>query len=126
MESPNWQAGSRQTGATNDYRDAWFIGIPKPGDGGLVDTTTRQASVPRNRRAALRSGSPEKAHADRPPEDFIAPEGILFKQIDPRTGLPSTEVKSVRRAFLPGTEPRQYCNEAGISTDEPLIHDEAP
>jgi penicillin-binding protein 1A len=70
----------------------------------------------------------KKAHADRPPDDFIAPEGILFKQIDPRTGLLSTEAcnQSVRGAFLPGTEPRQYCNETGLSADELLIHDEAP
>jgi len=122
-----------KTGTTNDYRDAWFIGYtPSLVTGVWVGYDDQTSIGPRE--TGARAALPiwlefmKKAHADRPPEDFIAPEGILFRQIDPRTGLLSTETckQSVRRAFLPGTEPRQHCNEAGISADEPLIHDEAP
>jgi penicillin-binding protein 1A len=122
-----------KTGTTNDYRDAWFIGYtPTLVTGVWVGYDDQTSIGPRE--TGARAALPiwlefmKKAHADRSPEDFIAPEGILFRQIDPRTGLLSTETckQSVRRAFLPGTEPRQYCNETGKSTDEPLIHDEAP
>ncbi len=111
-----------KTGTTNDYRDAWFIGYtPILVTGVWVGYDDQTSIGPRE--TGARAALPiwlefmKKAHADRAPEDFIAPEGVLFKQIDPRTGLLSTEncKQSVRGAFLPGTEPRQYCNETGVS-----------
>ncbi len=138
-EGTGWKArelgrpAAGKTGTTNDYRDAWFIGYtPNLVTGVWVGHDDQTSIGPRE--TGARAALPiwlefmKKAHADRPPEDFIAPEGILFKQIDPRTGLLSTEAckQSVRGAFLPGTEPRQYCNEAGVSAEEPLILDEAP
>jgi membrane carboxypeptidase/penicillin-binding protein len=62
------------------------------------------------------------------PVDFSAPENILFRNIDPRSGLLSTERcrNSLREAFIPGTEPRRYCEEKGPQVDEDFIHDEAP
>jgi len=122
-----------KTGTTNDYRDAWFIGYTPTLVTGVWVGYDDQTSIG-YRETGARAALPiwlefmKKAHADRAPEDFIAPEGVLFRQIDPRTGLLSTEIckQSVREAFLPGTEPRQYCNETGVSTDEMLIQDEAP
>ncbi len=122
-----------KTGTTNDYRDAWFIGYTPSLVAGVWVGYDDQRSIG-YRETGARAALPiwlefmKKAHADRSPEDFIAPEGILFKQIDPRTGLLSTETckQSVQGAFLPGTEPRQYCNETGVVTDDLLIHDEAP
>ncbi|MCK9419366.1 MAG: PBP1A family penicillin-binding protein [Nitrospirae bacterium] len=122
-----------KTGTTNDYRDAWFIGYTPSLVTGVWVGYDDQTSIG-HRETGARTALPIwlefmiKAHADRIPEDFIAPEGVLLRQIDPRTGLLSTEAckLSVRGAFLPGTEPRQYCNETGVSTDEQLIHDEAP
>ncbi len=138
-EGTGWKArelgrpAAGKTGTTNDYRDAWFIGYT-PGlvTGVWVGYDDQTSIGPRE--TGARAALPiwlefmKKAHADRPPEDFIAPEDILFKQVDPRTGLLSTEAckQSVRGAFLPGTEPRQYCNESGLTADEMLIHDEAP
>ncbi len=122
-----------KTGTTNDYRDAWFIGYtPSLVAGVWVGYDDHTSIGPRE--TGARAALPiwlefmKKALADHAPEDFIAPDDILFKQIDPRTGLLSTEIckQSVREAFLPGTEPRQYCNETGVIADEPLIHDEAP
>ncbi|MGC1454071.1 MAG: PBP1A family penicillin-binding protein [Nitrospirota bacterium] len=122
-----------KTGTTNDYRDAWFIGYTPSLVAGVWVGYDDQRSIGL-RETGARAALPiwlefmKKAHADRSPEDFIAPEGILFKQIDPRTGLLSTGAckQSVQGAFLPGTEPRQYCNETGVVTDDLLIHDEAP
>ncbi len=122
-----------KTGTTNDYRDAWFIGYTPSLVTGVWVGHDDQTSIGR-RETGARAALPiwlefmKNAHADRAPEDFIAPEGILYRQIDPRTGLLSTEncKQSIRGAFLPGTEPRQYCNETAVVTDELLIHDEAP
>jgi membrane carboxypeptidase/penicillin-binding protein len=70
----------------------------------------------------------KKALAEQPVEDFSAPDGIIFRQVDPRTGLLSTENcrLSIREAFLPGTEPRRYCDEPAQASEEPQIQDEAP
>jgi penicillin-binding protein 1A len=122
-----------KTGTTNDFRDAWFVGYTPSLVAGVWVGYDDQTSIGA-RETGARTALPiwlafmKKALADRAPEDFIAPEGVLFKQIDPRTGLLSSEAckNSVREAFLPGTEPRQYCNETGVSRDELLIHDEAP
>jgi penicillin-binding protein 1A len=127
-----WPAAGK-TGTTNDYRDAWFIGYTPSLVTGVWVGYDDQTSIGL-RETGARAALPiwlefmKKALADRAPEDFIAPEGVVFKQIDPRTGLLSTETckQSVRAAFLPGTEPRQYCNETSAATDEQLIHDEAP
>jgi len=122
-----------KTGTTNDYRDAWFVGYTPSLVAGVWVGHDDQTSIGPKETGA-RAALPiwlefmKKAHAERPPEDFIAPEGVLFKQIDPRTGLLSTETckKSVRAAFLPGTEPKQFCNESGSSAEERQIQDEAP
>jgi penicillin-binding protein 1A len=122
-----------KTGTTNDFRDAWFIGYTPSLVAGVWVGYDDQSSIG-PRETGARAALPiwlefmKTAHADRAPEDFVAPMGILFKQIDPRTGLLSTEncKQSVRGAFLPGTEPRQFCNEAGVPPDELLVHDEAP
>ena len=47
-------------------------------------------------------------------EEFLAPSGVLFKQIDKETGLLKSEKcpeeKIIREAFLVGSEPRIICN----------------
>lgn len=122
-----------KTGTTNGYRDAWFIGYTPGLVTGVWVGYDDQASIG-HRETGARAALPiwlefmKKAHTGRELEDFAAPEGILFKQVDPRTGLLSAEncKQSIREAFLPGTEPRQYCDETGVFTDAPLVHDEAP
>jgi penicillin-binding protein 1A len=122
-----------KTGTTNDYRDAWFIGYTPVLVTGVWVGYDDQSSIGPKETGA-RAALPiwidfmKKAHIGRASEDFTSPGGIVFKQIDPRTGLLSTESckQSVRQAYLPGTEPRQYCNETGGVTEAPLIQDEAP
>ena len=108
-----------KTGTTNDYRDAWFIGYtPYLVSGVWVGYDDHRSIGPRE--TGARAALPiwldfmQKAHKGVEPEAFTVPEGIIFKQIDPRTGLLSTEQcrNSIREAFLPGTEPRRYCTES--------------
>ena len=123
-----------KTGTTNDYRDAWFIGYTPTIVAGVwvgYDDHRRIGPKETGARAALPIwlAFMKKAHAERDAEDFTVPEGIIFKQVDPKTGLLSTDScsSSIREAFLPGTEPRRYCDEATASVvEEPQIHDEAP
>jgi penicillin-binding protein 1A len=70
----------------------------------------------------------KKAHEGREAEDFSVPEGILFKQVDLKTGLLVTErcKHTIREAFLPGTEPRRFCEESEGNTEETQIRDETP
>ncbi len=122
-----------KTGTTNDYRDAWFIGYT-PGlvSGVWVGYDDHRSIGPKE--TGARAALPiwlefmKKAHAGREPEEFSVPGGIIFKQIDLKTGLLSTEncKQSIREAFLPGTDPRRYCNEAAAPPEGPPIQDEAP
>jgi penicillin-binding protein 1A len=70
----------------------------------------------------------KNASAGRGAEDFAVPDGIVFKEIDPTTGMLHGAAcrRSLREAFLAGTEPRKYCDEAGAAADEQSIQDEAP
>jgi len=122
-----------KTGTTNDYRDAWFIGYTPVLLTGVWVGYDDQRSIGRKETGA-RAALPiwldfmKKAHDNRQPEDFSVPDGILFKQVDPKTGLLSTENcnATIREAFLPGTEPRKYCDDTNLPAEEPQIHDEAP
>ena len=60
--------------------------------------------------------------------DFSVPNDLLFRNIDPRTGLLSTEhcKLSLREVFLPGTEPRKFCEEKLPVEEDIAIQDEAP
>jgi len=124
-----------KTGTTNDYRDAWFVGYtPSLVAGVWVGHDDHQRSLgPRSTgsRAALPIWLDfmKSAHAGQEPIDFSAPGGLLYRTIDPRTGLLSTERcrSSFREAFLPGTEPRRFCDEKETdSGEEAVVEDEAP
>ncbi len=122
-----------KTGTTNDYRDAWFVGYtPHLVAGVWVGYDNQQSIGPRE--TGSRSALPiwlefmKKAHTDVPAEDFRPPDGIVFKQVDPRSGLLSSEQcrVSIREAFLPGTEPHSLCDETMAGFEEQPIPDEAP
>ena len=122
-----------KTGTTNDFRDAWFIGYTPTLVSGVwvgYDDQRSLGSKATGSRAALPIWLEfmKSAHQGLEPMDFSAPEGIIYRNVDPRTGLLSTERcrSSLREAFLPGTEPRRYCEEQGAAVEEPPIQDEAP
>ena len=122
-----------KTGTTNDFRDAWFIGYTPGLVAGVWVGRDNQESIGPKETGA-RTALPiwlefmKKAYADRPVEDFAAPGGIVFKQIDPGTGLLSTDHcrSSIREAYIPGTEPRRYCEETALGSEEPQTQDEVP
>ena len=122
-----------KTGTTNDYRDAWFIGYtPSLVAGVWVGYDNHSGIGPKE--TGARAALPlwlefmKKAHAGREPEDFSVPEGIIFKQVEPKSGLLCADNcrSSIREAYLPGTEPRKFCDENAVGDDEPQIQDEAP
>jgi len=122
-----------KTGTTNDYRDAWFIGYtPSMVAGVWVGFDDQRSLGPKatGSRAALPIWLDfmKHAHENQQPMDFNIPNGILFRNVDPRSGLLSTEYckLSLREAFLPGTEPRTFCEEKLPVEEEPAIQDEAP
>ncbi len=123
-----------KTGTTNDYRDAWFLGYtPNLVAGVWVGYDDHRSIGPKE--TGARVALPiwlafmKKANVERDAEDFSVPEGLIFKQVDPKTGLLSSDncLSSIREAFLPGTEPRRYCDEAtAFIVKESQIQDEAP
>jgi len=122
-----------KTGTTNDYRDAWFIGYtPSLVAGVWVGFDDQRSLGPKatGSRAALPIwlAFMKQAHQGQDPIDFSIPNGVNFRNIDPRTGLLSTErcKSSLREAFLPGTEPRTFCEEKSPVVEETDIQDEAP
>jgi penicillin-binding protein 1A len=122
-----------KTGTTNDYRDAWFIGYtPELVAGVWVGYDDQRSLGPRatGSRAALPLwlNFMQEAVRGQEPVDFSIPAGVVFRNIDPHTGLLSTErcKSSLREAFLPGTEPRTYCNEGDVQYNDISIQDEAP
>jgi penicillin-binding protein 1A len=122
-----------KTGTTNDYRDAWFLGYTPNLVAGVWVGYDNQASIGPKETGA-KAALPlwldfmKKANAGRNPEEFSAPDDIIFKQVDHKTGLLSTEHcrDTIREAFLPGTEPRKYCDESAAAVDDLQIKDEAP
>ncbi len=104
-----------KTGTTSDYRDAWFVGYT-PELLGLVwvgfdknDTTYLTGS-----RAALPIWVDlmQKVSSGTHP-DFLPPSKIVFRNIDPQTGLLTSFrcPRGVEEAFLEGTEPKKRCGE---------------
>lgn len=103
-----------KTGTTNEYMDAWFagytpdlvgvawIGFDKEKKVGL---TGAQAALPVWARFMI------KAIQNKPVLEFLVPENIVFKDIDPETGqLFSKKCPTVfKEAFIKGTEPAIIC-----------------
>ncbi len=106
-----------KTGTTDSYADAWFAGftprysivvwvgydkVRSLGKG----MTGAQAALPTWKLLAERGLAEGWIDAA---EDFQAPPGIVFRQIEPWTGLLANgrESESITEAFLSGTEPVQ-------------------
>ena len=107
-----------KTGTTNDFSDSWFIGYtPSLVAGVWVGFDDyRKSTKNSGAMGALPIWARFINEGVRGPmaEEFRAPSGILFKQIDKETGLLKSEKcpeeKIIREAFLVGSEPRIICN----------------
>jgi penicillin-binding protein 1A len=104
-----------KTGTTNNLFDAWFMGYtPRYITGvwvGFDDEAPLGKSETGSRAAApIWLGYMKRILADKPPQIFEVPEGIVFTKIDAETGLlPIPESKeTVFVSFKEGTEPTEY------------------
>ena len=107
---------SGKTGTTNDMRDAWFAGFTPEilcvvwvgfDDNAPVNLSGAKAALP------IWVEFMKRALTGVKPGRFAVPSAnIVFVEIDPETGLlpgPGCE-KTVSEAFLPGTEPQEFCS----------------
>lgn len=103
-----------KTGTTNDQRDAWFIGFTPElltavwvgfDNNDPIGLTGSQAALP------IWTAFMKRATVGRADRSFTVPDGIVFVDIDKATGKLATPgcPKTVREAFLTGTEPGEYC-----------------
>jgi len=116
-----------KTGTTSDYKDAWFLGFtpdllavvwvgfdqaPSEMEGGQgtgeLRLTGAQAALP------VWTEFMKRSTIGQPVSDFVVPPRIIYKRIDPKTGLLSTQdcPEGIREAFIEGTEPQEGCGEA--------------
>ena len=103
-----------KTGTTNDYIDAWFMGYsPQIVTGVWVGFDEHKTLG--KRETGARAACPiwidfmKVALRDLPPENFSVPPGIVFANIDEKTGLlagPESE-KTVFECFKEGTVPTE-------------------
>ncbi len=103
-----------KTGTTNGYFDTWFIGYTPQYVTGVWVGFDKEMSLGTGE-AGGRTALPiwleymKNLHQNIPPTSFNSPEGIVFANIDKKTGkLASSRSKEVvNQAFLAGTEPKE-------------------
>jgi penicillin-binding protein 1A len=112
-----------KTGTTNDYNDAWFMGFtPNVVTGVWVGYDNQRTMGPgeTGARAALPIWLTymQEAVKPYPPSEFTVPSGVAFASIDPVTGknAPSNSSRSIKEAFIEGTQPVEVSEGAGAST----------
>ena len=107
-----------KTGTTNNFVDAWFIGYtPSIVTGVWVGYDNAKASLG-DRETGARAALPiwisvmARALANKPAEDFTPPDDIVFRKIDPETGLLARDgaPDAITDVFRRGTEPTQYAD----------------
>jgi len=107
-----------KTGTTNDLKDAWFIGYTNQ----LLAVSWVGYDQERplgSKETGSKAAAPawvafmEEATKDMPVENFPVPDSIVFRPIDPMTGLLAPEDGSdvVIEAFAPNTAPVRYAIE---------------
>jgi penicillin-binding protein 1B len=124
-----------KTGTTSDYKDAWFLGFtpdllsvvwvgfdqsmsvessPSSPDSsgssvGELRLTGAQAALP------LWTEFMKRSMVGLPASRFVVPPRIVYRMIDPKTGLLSTQdcPEAIREAFIEGTEPQESCGQPG-------------
>ncbi len=103
-----------KTGTTNDNHDAWFVGFtPSLVTGVWVGFDQAEKlgvlEVGGSAASPIWLDFMKKALEEEPIMDFSVPPGVVFAQIDPKSGkIASRETKHpVFEAFLEGTEPEE-------------------
>ncbi len=113
-----------KTGTTNDLFDAWFmgytpdyttgvwVGFDEEASLGKVETGSRAASP-------IWVGFMSRVLAEKPAKVFEVPEGVVFTQIDAKTGLlPVPEsTETIFECFKEGTVPTDYAPKPGTVSE---------
>ncbi len=124
----NWPLAGK-TGTTNDYADAWFLGYSPDILTGVwvgFDERKKLGEFETGSRAALPVWKEYMAYAlqTMSKRDFPIPDGIVFVNIDQKTGkLVTPETKfQLSQAFIEGTEPK--FTEEDLEKQEPTREEE--
>lgn len=110
-----------KTGTTNDFRSAWFVGFSQDLVAGVYvgfDTNITLGKKEYGSRAALPIWGYFMKEALQwfPAREFVQPEGIVWRLIDPKTGL----LASPGAVYDPGMKVVDY-EEENDSTNSPSI-----
>lgn len=107
-----------KTGTTDEYTDAWFVGFSPSITAGVwvgFDVKKTLGKDETGSRAALPIWIKFMEHyfKDRPVEKFQVPPNIIFVKIDSYTGKLAMPfcLHTIDEAFVPGTEPKEFCSE---------------
>ncbi len=121
-----------KTGTTNDYYDAWFMGYAPQLVTGVWVGFDDLKPLGRHETGS-RAACPiwidfmKVALAELPPENFTVPAGIVFANIDEKTGLlavPESE-KTIFECFKEGTVPTEFSQPVSPEElEESLFNDE--
>ena len=109
-----------KTGTTNDFVDAWFVGYTTDLIVGVwvgfdINRSSRRNYNQQGAWAALPIWAEFMIHASRGPEKpFPVPKGIIFREIDKKSGLlkkagKCPEENISREPFIEGQEPARLC-----------------
>ncbi len=107
-----------KTGTTDEYTDAWFIGFSPSITAGVWVGFDVKKTLGKDETGS-RAASPiwvefmKKYFEGRPVEDFKVPPNIIFVKIDSYTGKLAMPfcLHTLNEAFIPGTEPKEFCTE---------------
>ena len=113
-----------KTGTTNDLFDAWFVGYTPRYISGVWVGFDEESSLGTHETGS-RAASPiwigfmKKLLAEKPIQVFQVPEGVVFSQIDPETGLlPIPESKeTIFECFKEGSVPTEYTKKPDSITE---------
>jgi penicillin-binding protein 1A len=102
-------------GTPNALKDAWFVGFTPELVTGVWVGYDSNISMGREETGS-RAASPiwlyfmSEALKDKPVQDFVAPESVVFARIDKDTGLLASPYskETVFQSFRKGTEPTEY------------------
>jgi penicillin-binding protein 1A len=133
VEDPNGTAGrarslgrevAGKTGTTNGYVDAWFVGYtPQIATGVWVgydkEKTIGKGEVGGRAALPLWLDYMKFAHENMPQQSFPVPPGIVFANVDSKTGsLANATTKDViKQAFIEGTEPTTASSKGDETVD---------
>jgi penicillin-binding protein 1A len=99
-----------KTGTTQDNRDGWFIGFSPRVVTGVWVGYDDQRSLGHGETGAstalpIWTRYMQNVLKDYAPDDFAIPDGISFVSIDSKTGKRTDSARSIKEAFITGTEP---------------------